>query len=304
MEVLEIKIWRNAFSEDDCNFEKLQEYLDFVNEAVERYNPDRYSEWHHIVPKCIDCDEKHKDQGVRINGKDHFLAHMKLAECFSGDKKRKLSYALMRMKSKLSLQGEDISEEYEESRRLYSESMKGNTYSQGCHRPHSEETRKKIGDRTRGRVLSEETRKKISQSKKGKSVSGYHWSEEARQRISIIRRRDNLSEETHKKKSKATSFRNSGRVWMTNGEVDRLIDPETRLYDELISLGYYLGRRKVSQETKNKKSLSVSGKCNPCYGKKLCNNGIINKYVSKEVLDQFLSDNPEWSLGKCKGVVE
>lgn len=265
MEVLEIKIWRNAFSEDDCNFEKLQEYLDFVNEAVERYNPDRYSEWHHIVPKCIDCDEKHKDQGVRINGKDHFLAHMKLAECFSGDKKRKLSYALMRMKSKLSLQGEDISEEYEESRRLYSESMKGNTYSQGCHRPHSEETRKKIGDRTRGRVLSEET---------------------------------------HKKKSKATSFRNSGRVWMTNGEVDRLIDPETRLYDELISLGYYLGRRKVSQETKNKKSLSVSGKCNPCYGKKLCNNGIINKYVSKEVLDQFLSDNPEWSLGKCKGVVE
>ena len=123
MEVLKLETWEQLFDPEVVNLDKVQEYLDFIVEARDRYDPDRYSEWHHVIPKCIDPDKKFRDQGVQINGRDHLLAHMKLVECFNGSIKCTLSYALVWMRSQVSSRGEGITpEEWEEVRRLRAES--------------------------------------------------------------------------------------------------------------------------------------------------------------------------------------
>lgn len=62
----------------------------------------------------------------------------------------------------------------------------------------SEETRKKIGDANRGRVMSKETREKMSRSRKGHEVS-----EETREKIREKHIGKNVSEETRKKISES-----------------------------------------------------------------------------------------------------
>lgn len=224
MEVLKLETWTGMFSPDELVPDKVQEYLDFVVQAVERYDPCRYSEWHHVMPKCID-QGKYRDQGVRINGADHFRAHMKLVECFSGEKKSRLSYALMRMKTQTESNGEEISEDdYEIARNLVSQAssilmseiMKGNKSFLGHH--HSDETKKKLSEIKSGVPLSDSHRKKLSESHKGKKYTqsqiesrkdlfkgernpmyGKHLSEDHKRKLSESH--TNPSEETRKRLS-------------------------------------------------------------------------------------------------------
>lgn len=108
MEVLKLETWINEFNPQELVPDKVQEYLDFVVQAVERYDPERYSEWHHIVPRCIDPGKKFRDQGVQINGRDHFLAHKMLVDCFEGQKKYKLACAVTYTSGHLDLTPEEV----------------------------------------------------------------------------------------------------------------------------------------------------------------------------------------------------
>lgn len=263
MEVLELETWRKLFSEDDCNFDKLQEYLDFIIEARDRYDPERYSEWHHIFPKCLDPDKKFRDQGVQINGADHFRAHLILTECFYNNIKRRLSYVLVRMRREIA-----NPEDYEKSRLLYRTSMKG-------------------------RSLSEITRQKISNSR-------YHSSAESHLHYRVAAyNRPPMSKETRLKIS-----RSSVKMWsspefklkMSEMRKSENLSDETRL-----KLSKSHRKENLSEETINKKRNAVIGSKNPCYGKKLVNNGVIQKYVSKDNLEEFLLNNPLWVVGKLKG---
>ena len=124
LDTLNLNIWKSEFTEEECNFEKVQEYLDFIKEAIDRYDPERYSEKHHIIPKCIDKQHKYNKQVCRINGADHLKAHMMLVECFNGYKKYLLGSALAIIRRKRNL--EYLSpEDFEEARRLYSLSQTG-----------------------------------------------------------------------------------------------------------------------------------------------------------------------------------
>lgn len=56
----------------------------------------------------------------------------------------------------------------------------------GYHREHTEETKKKISEKAKGRTLSEETKRKMSESKSGENHPNYgkHLSEETKKKIS------------------------------------------------------------------------------------------------------------------------
>ena len=56
--------------------------------------------------------------------------------------------------------------------------------------------------------------------------------------------------------------------------------------------------KKHSEDTRNKLSESRKGHKNHCYGKRLVNNGIINMFVSREDIDNYLKSG--WVLGKIK----
>lgn len=107
----------------------------------------------------------------------------------------------------------------EEANKKKSEKLKGRTpWIKGKH--HSEETKRKIGKKSKGRLhseetkkklseaarnMTEETKKKISEAKKGRQspMKGKHRSEEFRIKLSETNKGKKLSEETKKKISES-----------------------------------------------------------------------------------------------------
>lgn len=235
MEVLKLETWTSMFSPEELVPEKVQEYLDFVVQAVERYDPSRYSEWHHVMPKCID-QGKYRDQGVRINGADHFKSHELLIDCFIGRKKRSLAIATHRIYEQVRRNGESVSpESYEKVRKVMSETISISMTGSGNHRyghhvsketrdrmrssqlghKVSDETRRKIGDSNRN--SSEETRQRIRESRIGMKFSDYH-----KKNLSESHKGNRQSEESKRKISESSR----GRVWITNGEINKFIHLE------------------------------------------------------------------------------
>ncbi len=123
LEVMHLGAWRDEFTEDECNFDKVEEYLEFIKVAVDRYDPNRYAERHHIMPRCIDKEKKYDRERARVNGSDHLKAHMKLVECFNGEKKHLLGCALFRMRKDNLKNLSEI--EYEEVRKAFALSQTG-----------------------------------------------------------------------------------------------------------------------------------------------------------------------------------
>ena len=206
MEVLKLETWERLFDPEVINLDKVQEYLDFIIEARDRYDPERYSEWHHVMPKCIDPEKKFRDQGVRINGHDHLTAHKILVESFNSELKRKLAYAYHRM-----VESREITEEdYESHKEIWlsafeevkssdgfnqklSDAHKGKSsptkgyrwytngvediylppdseipegFTKGKCKEVSQETREKLSSSLKGKTRTEETRGKMKESSK------------------------------------------------------------------------------------------------------------------------------------------
>lgn len=78
----------------------------------------------------------------------------------------------------------------------------------------SEDARKKLSEKAKGRKMSEETRQKMHESgawQKGRKL--------------------NLSPEQHEMRSKIASERNKGRNWYTNGKINKFVN-EAPIGDE------------------------------------------------------------------------
>lgn len=96
----------------------------------------------------------------------------------------------------------------EETKRKISESNKGRvvTWAKPC----SDDTKKKISESNKGKILSDETKKKMSESKKGKTSpnKGKTFSEEHKKKLSESRKGKVVSEETRKKISETMKRNN------------------------------------------------------------------------------------------------
>ena len=252
---LDIDTWKQEFTEDECNFDKVQEYLEFIKEAINRYDSSRYSELHHVIPRCVNRESKYDNEVSRINGRDHFLAHKKLVDCFNG----LLYYKLMHsfgMMSRLIKQKEINEEEYEQVAQYIKGSRSGILHPMyGKH--HSEETKKKMSNKRQpgmtgaywyGKSIPEETRRKISKTKKSLKQSsgvnnpmyGKHHTEETRRTISeknkgkvSARKGVTLSKETKKKLSESLK----GFHWYTDGKNNLRIKDQDCVPD-----GFFPGR--------------------------------------------------------------
>lgn len=181
-----------------------------------------------------------KDNLVSLSLPDHLRVHFYLYKCTKvGFRNRTAAPVRFMIKKALShitdATIEQIIEDWDDS-----------IFHQG--HPHSEETKKKIGEKSKGRKMSEETKRRISEAEKGKhnseeakrkmseakkgktfsdehkrklaeSHKGKRQSEEHKRKLSESRKGKHRSEETKRKMSEAAKGRYKGRHWrLENGK--------------------------------------------------------------------------------------
>lgn len=146
-------------------------------------------ERHHICPKSIFPEHKNEKTNLAyLTPKEHFLAHLLLYKMALADSKhiRPLALALSKMRQSNKFQKRILnSNQYNFIRLAALDANKHRRYKTGYKQSsdtitkrvesyhknytgHSAETRQKMSDAAKGRILSIETRQKMSQSRKGK----------------------------------------------------------------------------------------------------------------------------------------
>lgn len=130
------------------DYEKIYYRLIMSRKFLKRNKKDGYFEKHHIVPKCMKGTDE-KINTVLLTTKEHFIAHLLLTQCFEGELKGKMCFALLKMCIIGPKQKRIISSrQYKIARDLKLKFYK-----------HSDETKRKISKKLKGRIVSEEEKK-------------------------------------------------------------------------------------------------------------------------------------------------
>ena len=240
------------------------EFIENILETRGRFGcGDEYHETHHVLPRCMGGTDE-KENLIDLFAREHFEAHRLLA--LENPENKKLTYAWWMMSHGTKTDSQDryelTSEEYEEAKRAFgkisSERAKqnvgeknpnyGNHKLAGANHPlygkHlSEETRKKLSDKAKCRVMSEETKQKIADANRGSRRT-----DEQRARMSDAAKRKYLnpdnhlcgekhpmygkhhSEETKKKISEANSGSRNGSYGKTG--IDSVLSKQIHQYDK------------------------------------------------------------------------
>jgi hypothetical protein len=163
-------------------------YQIIYNQIIERAKNrvlEGYKERHHILPKCLGGSNE-KENLVELTAREHFLCHRLLCEIYPNE--NKLWYALWliiigknRQNNLLSYKMSNRS--YEQTKLEFIKRIKGKKMSLETKEKikntklginmsdfYTEEVRKKMSERRKGKTIhTEESKKKISESKKGKN---------------------------------------------------------------------------------------------------------------------------------------
>lgn len=142
-------------------------------------------EIHHIQPRSLGGSDK-DDNLVKLTLREHYIAHRLLTKFLSGKAKSKMFLAIYLMVNV-------HDKKFVKSSRLY-EQIKSDYYFACLGRKHSEETKRKISESNKNKIVSEETKKKISQVKLGTGIGRKH-SEETKRKISVGHAGKKLSED-------------------------------------------------------------------------------------------------------------
>ena len=245
-----------------------KEFIDNILNTRGRFAcGDEYHERHHIIPKCMDGTNDEENL-IDLFAREHFIAHKLLAK--ENPKNKKLVYAWWCMATTNGKHTDDAykltSEEYEEIRIMYSESVTGENNPM-FGKTHSIETRRKISENhadvsgennpNYGKSCSDETKQKLSELRKGKFTGednpfyGKKHTEESKQKISEKRKGKFIgennpfygkkhTEETKKKIGMSNSRGRSARA----RKVIRLFD--LKVYDCLLDV---MDDNKISKST-------------------------------------------------------
>jgi hypothetical protein len=152
-------------------------YLDFINECKLKHYGEIPTHTHHILPKFMGGADS-KENLIKLSIEDHYLAHKILSETCKSEYKNgnKLSAAFLMNR----YNGFEISKE--EIGKLISEAKKGkpawNKGKKGLYK-HSEESKRKIAEKMKARVLTDEHKRKISESQKGITLEMRYGKEKA-----------------------------------------------------------------------------------------------------------------------------
>lgn len=269
--VFDVQVWIDTFGEDQLNLDELQEYLNFVK-SHEVSRPENYTEWHHVMPKCIDKSHQYNSQLIELTGADHLRAHLLIVDAFKCNSyRRSLGYAVRQM-TRDPLNKRDLTpKEYEEAKKKFSDGVRGTKMSDTTCRRISEtlsDGRLKGENHPRyGEHLSDETKRKISEGIQSA------WTPEKRKEFSARRTGEgNPCYGKHPKRSPASdearknmSIAGKGKVWINNGRTSTKINPDDELPE-----GYTYGRCKFARST------------NGHEGKMWINNGTVNKKIPKD----------------------
>ena len=287
--ILNLSYWEQY----DINKDGVKEYISFIKEIIKLGKRDLdYSEKHHIVPKCVDESLiKEKENIIILSGREHFVAHKLLCNCFNGVLNQKMWFALNQMKNGLSKENYELSEaEYELLRKEFAKAAKeyriNNPYRhsqesrekiKNAKKNISAETRAKMSASAKGKKLSEETKRKISNSCKGKNTGKYH-TQETKDYLSKVHKGKHPTAEARAKMSK------------TRIERGTFAGKNNPMFGKFGKDNPNFGSKRTAEQRKNiSKALS---------GRKYINNGIINKRVKIDDLDSYLTNG--WVMGWIK----
>lgn len=143
-------------------------YYNIINNAKTKKYED-YSEVHHLIPRSLGGTNK-KSNLIRLSAREHFICHLLLTKMTYGKYKQKMIFALKAMihiKRKYQFRHlTNNSRIFEYCRTEYSKAMslRRKSYT-GWH--HSEETKEKIRQSNRNKIIPQEQRDKISNTLKG-----------------------------------------------------------------------------------------------------------------------------------------
>ena len=211
-----------------------------------RKNKEIYYEWHHIIPECLNGPNT-KENLVLLTGREHYIAHWLLWKA-TNNYKLKLAFGGMALGAK---RRKLNSRQFERARTVLSEAKQGVSFSEQhktnlkiaqnkrfLESPVSEETRKKLSDAAKGRILTEETRECMSRAAKGKPKSEKHkeslkeaWkSTEYRERSKGIPRSEEAIENMKKgwEKRKLVPVSEETRKKISEALKGRTVSEETR----------------------------------------------------------------------------
>lgn len=232
-----------------------------------------YSEKHHIIPRSINIElDKEESNIIKLSAREHYLAHYILTKCFINSKyKRKMYFAF-----NLFVYGKNNcnhKKEYKISSRAYHYIKMNKDL-----RKHTEEEKQKISKANKGNKsklgLKDSKETKLLKSKAGKNRI---YTKQTGMKVSQSLK---LYFSTHSAHNKNKSCSKQQKLQISKTLKQRYIDDPT--LKQRITKNHY----------------NCFGQNNPCYGKKQINNGIIEKYVPPEQLQEFL--NFGWKMGHIK----
>lgn len=152
-------------------------YNSLIVRALERIrDPNTYYEKHHIIPRSLGGDDSRSNL-VYLTGREHFIAHMLLANIYGGG----MWQAAKMMKNSRKCQDRSFNSRlYEIAKREWSNFLKG--------RKRPEHVIDALKKSARTRVVSQKTREKMSQNRKGKPRAGdptkWKHSDESKEKMS------------------------------------------------------------------------------------------------------------------------
>ena len=275
------------------------DYLENYNKIIDyrKQNPlprTEYGERHHIKPKSI-CPELAKDKNnqIRLTAYEHFMAHYYLMGHYfqigEVSSYGKMLCAVTRMSKQCA---KHMSNEEAKRFAMIYEKIKiqlANFNSQRCKgRSISEEQKNQISKTLKGHSVSSETRKKLSiaHKKLPSPMKGKHWTLEQKHKMSLI------------KKGQKSPMQ--GRHW-TQEQKDNMSNARKGVKRKPLSVEHrkkssvaLMGHR-VSEETKQKCSISHLGQIPINKGKKMSNE--VRKKQSEARKRYYVTHTP-WNKGK------